>query len=40
MNKGDNFLLRLSPSQQSEAYIAKLGTAGIGANLILSQANN
>jgi len=33
-------LLRLSPSQQSEAYVAKLGTAGLGVNLILSQAKS
>jgi hypothetical protein len=37
---GDNFLLRLPPSQQAEAYITKLGTVGIGANLHLSTASN
>ena len=31
--------MRLPSAQQTEAYIAKLGTAGIGANLILSTAN-
>jgi len=35
---GDSFLLRLPSAQQAEAYVAKLGTAGIGANLILSTA--
>ena len=34
----DTFLLRLPSSQQAEAYIAKLGTANIGAKLVLSQA--
>jgi acyl-coenzyme A synthetase/AMP-(fatty) acid ligase len=35
--KGDNFLLRVSSAQQAEAYITKLGTAAIGANVILSR---
>jgi len=35
--KGDNFLLRVPPAQQSESYITRLGTAAIGANVILSQ---
>lgn len=35
--KGDNFLLRIAPAQQAEAYITKLGTAAIGANVILSK---
>lgn len=36
----DNFLLRVPAAQQAESYIAKLGTAGINANLIVSQAHN
>ena len=33
-----NFLLRLPPSQQAEAYVAKVATANINANLIISEA--
>jgi hypothetical protein len=30
----------LPPQQQAEAYIAKLGIASIGANVLLSKASN
>ena len=38
--KDDNFLIRIPPSQQAEAYVAKVATANINAKLIISQANN
>lgn len=39
-HQDDNILLRLSASQQSEAYVAKLGSAALGVNLIVSQAKS
>lgn len=34
----DNFLVKLPDNQQAEAYVAKIGTAGIGAKLFVSKA--
>lgn len=38
INSDDNFLLRLPMTLQMESYVAKLGTAGIGINLLISKA--
>ena len=34
-----NFLIKLPSQQQAEAYILKIGTYGLGANLFISKAN-
>jgi hypothetical protein len=35
----DNFLIRLPENQQSESYIIKMGTYGLGSRLFISKAN-
>ena len=37
-NIGDNLLILTPPSQQAEAYVSKVGSSYIDANLILSKA--